>query len=409
MGKDPTAESLKSRDPAGRLGDLFVILAGCLGAVSFWSTALAEISGILLLLVATARFLVSVKRGDGLLPGRQGVPRCALILCGIYIAAILASILLSPPTSFSRAGLFWHPLLLPAALIIPMKRRTMKAAGILFLVSGAVSAPVTYLLNLVRDHGSALFAFTGLTTFADLLVLAGTVSVSFLYPAGRSEKPAWRFALPGLAMALALLWSAERAPVLALAAAGSARIAEAGPRPLAAWVLIAVACLLLGPSHFSEKMEWLISGNPVDRYVVWEEGLKQVPHTPLFGHGPGSYTQVLPAGAWGRFINRPPSSWHNDMLETWLDSGPLAAGAFGGLLILGVLRAARSAFRRGRRGAGVLSREPGLLFLCLASFGLVGSVVTTSVLGLAFWLLLGLTLNPGADGISPATEVPRSS
>jgi O-antigen ligase len=118
---------------------------------------------------------------------------------------------------------------------------------------------------------------------------------------------------------------------------------------------------------------------------------------------------VLPAEAWSRFINRAPSSWHNDILETWLDSGPIAACAFAGLLFTGVVRGVRSAIRRMKKGTVPLAGEPGLLFLCLATFGLVGSVVTTSVLGLAFWLLLGLALNSREEESPPPPHVPPSS
>jgi hypothetical protein len=401
MDEDSASGTLPSPDRAQRLGDLFVILAGGLCAVSFWSTALAELAGILLLLVGAVHALVRVERGGVLLPGRPWIPVCALLLSGVYIAAVLTSIIESAAPFSSSAGLIWHPLLLTAALLVPLKRRILWIAGVIFFVSGAVSAPVTLIVNLLRGQGGSLFAFTGLTTFADLLVLAGTVAFSLLLPSGRPEKPVWVFALPGLLIALALVWSAERAPVLTLAAVGSVRFAAAGPRLLAAWMIVAGVCLLLGPRAFSEKMDWLIHGNPVDRYVVWEEGLKQVPHAPLFGNGPGSYPHVLPEEAWKRFINQPPSSWHNDVLETLLDSGPVAAGAFGGLLFLGVLAGVRGAIRRGRGGESGLRSETGLLFLCLASFGLVGSVVTTSVLGLVFWILLGLTLNPRAERSLP--------
>ncbi|HMK38004.1 MAG TPA: hypothetical protein VK569_01605, partial [Bacteroidota bacterium] len=199
------------------------------------------------------------------------------------------------------------------------------------------------------------------------------------------------------------------APVVALALAGGARAGAAGPRRLAFYALIGGACLLVGSRGLSDKMEWMIHGYPVDRYVVWEEGLKLVPHVPLFGYGPASYPLVLPPAAWGKFINRAPSSWHNDLLETWLDSGPLAACALGGLLLLGALRALKGALGRGRGPLAQPGREPGLLFLCLASCGLVGSVVTTSVLGLSFWVLLGLTLKgPGGDPL-PGAAAPQSS
>jgi O-antigen ligase len=390
-----------------RTGELFVVLSGVLSAVSFWSTALAELGGVLLLLVAAIHLLIPMRRGMSLMEG-QGLLRVALLLWGVYVAALLVSILVSAAPLFPRVGLLWHPLLFPAALLVPLSKRGLRAAGILLLLGGAASATVTLALNFMRGQGGAPFTFTGLTTFADLLVLAGTVAFSLLFPRGRPGSPVWRFAVPCVMIALALVWTSERVPVLILAAVGSARVAAAGPRPLAAWVVIAGACLLLGPPALADKMEWLIRGNPVDRYVVWEEGLKQIPDTPLFGHGPGSYPQVLPAGVRSRFINRAPSSWHNDILETWLDSGPLAAGAFGGLLFIGVLRGVRNLFRR-EEGVFPPGWEPGLLFLCLASFGLVGSVVTTSVLGLAFWLLLGLTLHSRTERALTPTGVPRSS
>jgi O-antigen ligase len=125
-----------------------------------------------------------------------------------------------------------------------------------------------------------------------------------------------------------------------------------------------------------------------------EEGLKQIPGAPIFGYGPGSYPRVLPDEARKRFINLPPSSWHNDMIETWLDSGPIAAAALGALVFLGVVAWMRGAWRGVREWFYRPGGVEGLLFICLVAFGLAGSVVTTSVLGLAFWFLLGLTLNP---------------
>ena len=388
----------------------FFILAGVLGAASFWSTASAELAGILLLIAGGVQAFHAVRSGSPL-RGEvvSQIPRLPLLLSAVYIASTTVSVVSSGAPLYRYGGLLWHPLLFMAALFVPVNRRGLGIAGMLFLLSGAVAAPVTLIVNLLRDHPGPLAAFTGLTTFADLLALAGSVAFSLLFPAGRPRRPVWLFALPILMIALVLVWSAERAPVFVLALAGGACAGAAGPRWLASSVLIAGVCLLVVPRGLSEKMDWLIRGYPVDRYVVWEEGLKLVPGAPLFGYGPGSYTTVLPPSARGRFINRAPSSWHNDLLETWLDSGPLAAMALGGLLLLGASRGIRGALRRGRGAGELLNREPGLLFLCLASFGLVGSVVTTSVLGLSFWVLLGLTLNRRAGPSRPVAGAPLSS
>ena len=387
-------------------GDLFVILAGMMGALAFWSTALAETAGVLLLVTAASGLVAGALR-HGSFSGGLIVPRYALRLLFVYAAAVCVSIFASGAPLYAHAGLLWHPLLFPAALLVPIERRALRGAGLLFLSSGAAASAFALIMNVLLPHHGARFLLTGLTTFADLLVLAGTVACAFIVQSGLPPATLLAFAAPLVLIAAGLIWSAERAPVAALAAMGSVRFAGAGPRLLAAWVCVAGACLLLSPAALTDKLGWVVHGNPIDRYVVWEEGIGKAGHTPLFGFGPGSFERVLPAEARGRFMNRAPSSWHNDLLETWLDSGPLAAAAFGGLLLWGVACGLRGVFLQWRRTSLPGGGEPGFLFLPLAAFGLVGSVVTTSVLGLVFWLLLGLTLNRRTAVNLPA--VPRSS
>ncbi|HTY58369.1 MAG TPA: hypothetical protein VMF59_06105 [Bacteroidota bacterium] len=387
-------------------GDLFVVLAGVMGALAFWSTALAEIAGVLLLVTAAAGLTGDPLRRESS-SGGLNVPRFALLLLIVYTGAVSVSIFASGAPLYAHAGLLWHPLLFPAALLVPIERRALGVAGLLFVSSGAAASAFALIMNALLPHTGAPLLLTGLTTFADLLVLAGTVACAFIVQSGLPPSSLLALAAPLVLIAAGLIWSAERAPVAALAAVGSVRFAGAGPRLLAAWVCVAGSCLLLSPAALTDKLGWVLHGNPIDRYVVWEEGMGQAGHVPLFGFGPGSFERVLPSEARGRFMNRAPSSWHNDLLETWLDSGPLAAAALGGLLLWGVACGLRGAFRRWREKSPDHGREAGFLFLSLAAFGLVGSVVTTSVLGLAFWLLLGLTLNRRTAVNLPA--VPRSS
>ncbi|MEW6511179.1 MAG: hypothetical protein AB1428_09500 [Bacteroidota bacterium] len=91
-------------------------------------------------------------------------------------------------------------------------------------------------------------------------------------------------------------------------------------------------------------------------------------------------------------MNRPPASWHNDLLQTALDSGPIAAAALAGLILLAMVAAIRHGWETRWRGSASMSAIPGLLLLCLVVLGLVGSVVTTAILGSVFWCLLGLTV-----------------
>ena len=376
--------------PSPRGVTAFLLLSGALGAFSFWSTALAEITGALLLLSAALVLRPSTLARVTL----PLLPRLGLLFWALYVAAVLASIVSAGSLSLARAGLLWHPLLFPAALLVPPARRTLRKAAMLFLAGGVSSAVLTVTIDAFRDRSAPIFAFTGLTTFADLLVLAAIVALSFFLPMVRPGRPVWGFAVPCILIAFVVIWSAERLPVLALAVLGGVRIASAGTRALALWVLCVGAPLFLGSTNLSDKTGWLIRGNHLDRYVVWEEGLKQIPGAPIFGYGPGSYPRVLPDEARKRFINLPPSSWHNDMIETWLDSGPIAAAALGALVFLGVVAWMRGAWRGVREWFYRPGGVEGLLFICLVAFGLAGSVVTTSVLGLAFWFLLGLTLNP---------------
>ena len=377
------------RDDAS-IDDALVILCGVLGAVSFWSTALAEIAGGLILGAAAARFLRS-RRGDSPVDFcRGGLARLAFAFFVVYCVSVVLSVLGAPGTFLRNPSLIWHPLLLPALLFTGARRRALRRAACVFLTGGAACAVATLALDLGRGAGSEPFTFTGMTTFADLLVLACVSGMSLAF-----RRRPHRLPLAALAALLpAVAWSAERAPVLALAGVGTVRAARAGPRLLGAWLCIAAACAAFAPRAFTDKMDWMVRGGQIDRYVVWEEGLRMVPSVPLFGYGPGSFARVLPREAWTRFVQRPPASWHNDLLETWLDSGPLAAIALGGLVVLGIVQAARGLIPGARGAHRACAAVTGLLFAILVLFGMVGSVVTTSVLGLSFWTLLGLTINP---------------
>src|SRR5271169_4829010 len=126
-----------SEDPYGTAG-LFVMLSGVLGMVSFLSTALTEIAGVLLLLVAVLHALVMLR--TGVRPrARESLPRISLLFWCLYLAALLCSLASGGASVISHAGLLWHPLLFPAVLLIPYERRDLKTAGILFVLGGAAS------------------------------------------------------------------------------------------------------------------------------------------------------------------------------------------------------------------------------------------------------------------------------
>ena len=375
------------------IDDLLVLLCGMLGAAAFWSTALAETAGILILAAAAARIRATLRNGEPLQFCRTRPARIAFAFMSVYVAAVALSVLLAPGTFLRTPSLLWHPLLFPALMFPEIRRSAVVRAAKIFVAGGAAATAVTLAVNIPGGATSEPFTFTGVTTFSDLLVLAGAAGLSLVLPGSPLRLRLW--SLAGAALVLPVVaWSGERAPAVAGACLGTIRAAYAGPRFFAGWLCIAGACVVFAPRALTEKMDWMMHGGQIDRYVVWGEGIRLAPSAPLFGHGPGSFARVLPLEAWGRFMQRPPASWHNDMLETWLDSGPLAAVALGGVLIVGVARALRALAAAKRDGRRSIAGEAGLLFVVLALFGAVGSVVTTSVLGLAFWVLLALTLNP---------------
>lgn len=70
-------------------------------------------------------------------------------------------------------------------------------------------------------------------------------------------------------------------------------------------------------------------------------------------------------------------------------------------MLLSAGAAGRVAWQYRRSGRRFARAMPGILFLSLTALGLVGSVVTTAVLGSLYWSVMGLGvrewIHPGAD------------
>ena len=380
-------------------------LLGLLAVAVHWSTALTEVAAAALIF----SFLFSLRNLRNF-PGEEpGVAittvrrlRLLLILWGVYIIAVCVSLSLSGELLSSNARALWHPFLFVVMILTPLGLSDVKRVGLLYLLGGVSAAVALPLINLAAGYQTPAVVFTGLTTFADQIALLVILAVSATAFQRHRTVHVVGMAAAGIFLMVVLFWTAERAPVALLAVAGTVLVAISRPRLLVFWGALTIGLFFLAPSGLRAKSDWVVRGNPVDRYVVWEEGVRQLARAPLFGAGPDSFTRLLPPEARGRFANRAPSSWHNDLLQTTLDSGPVAAATLAVLLFLAAVAAFRVAWGS-RAGPDFARAIPGILFLSLTALGFVGSVVSTAILGSTYWTLMGLALRAWAF---PATHSP---
>ncbi len=354
------------------------------------------------------RFVLSLNSIDpfpAAFPGTRTTTRRllpALVLWGVYILAVCISLVMAGELFTSNAGTLWRPLLFLVMLLTPLGLRDLRRAGIVYLLGGVAAGVALFLVNRVAGFETPALVFTGLTTFADQTALLAILTVSLIAFQRSRLYPPIGIVAAGILLMVLLFWTAERAPIAVLAIAGTVLVALARPRLLVLWGVLAVGLFFLAPPGLRARTEWVVRGYPIDRYVVWEEGARLLHDVPLFGTGPASFTLLLSPLARTHFSNRPPGSWHNDFLQTALDSGPVAASAWGALVLLCAGAACRVAWNCRRSGRRFFRAMPGILFLSLTALGLVGSVVSTALLGSVYWSVMGLTLrewiSPDSDG-----------
>jgi len=409
--------ALGFKSSSGNARAVFPLLL--LAPALFWSTAFSEIAASILVIAALTEFVrrPGTRSSVAALLQAGWWPRAVAGFWIVYVCGLLVSALASKghAPDPADAGRIWHCLLFPAIVALRVQAPDVRTAGKMFVVSGTAAA-ILALTNFSITEAARLEAlFVGNTTGIDLLTIAG---VALLWTAFREFPQAdgvdrrklfpWLAAVAALAIPvfLAVFLSAEKAPILVLLV-GSLSIAAANrPRAVPLMGLFLSGLLLLAPRPFWLSVAWVGAGNLVDRYALWKTGLTLTAHLPVAGYGLGSFERILPAATSAMFMSRPPASWHNDALQTLLESGWATCIAYCGFAAT-LLRSAVASCRRHRdrwtRGPGIIL---GLLFIVLLSFALVGSVISTAVLGITFWTLAGLlftfTLEEHVDEVSAA-------
>jgi len=258
------------------------------------------------------------------------------------------------------------------------------------MISSAALAAVVAILHRLIVNGHFIDPyFIGVTTFADLAALALLVALGLLL-VRETEVPdaIWnsRFIVVSLIpIAISVFWSALKGPVIALVAGSFALVSWLRPRALAWWAVGVVLFVALSPDVLLQKMGWFAAGGHLDRYTLWEAGRSLLPGLPQFGYGPGSFHHILPVEASFAFTGKPPSTWHNDYLQTVLEGGWAVGVLYVALVaVIGGRLLVRPPEKEGLRAMLVV------LLSCFVFFSTIGSVLTSSILSVVWWCMLGI-------------------
>ena len=357
-------------------------------ASSPWSTALVELFAASL--IVTFIFFRVKERGWK----RLTAPNVLIVFWIAYAIVVAASIVASPfpQASLGYLNKHWHALLFPIVYYCAVSIEKVKIIARIFVVSTAGAAIVCLAFFLSDGARYASSPFIGETTFMVLVVIAGILVATSANMRASPGTPHWiTHLVAGTPLILAVFLSTQRTPVITLTVGVSALMAVFRPKALVPWAVAVVFLLLLSPHVLWLKLLWTAGGHLDDRSIVWTEGISLLPGLPLFGYGPDSYFRILPAGT--AFLNRPPVSWHNDLMQTILDSGWIAGLAYAGLLGFLSVATARAAVRSKSSAQRTSLIGACVLIGILLCFSMISAVLSTTVLGVMFWISLGLIGN----------------
>jgi hypothetical protein len=361
---------------------LLVLCLACALAAAFWSTALVELFSALIVILSS----VQVVRNGGFTLFRVILVRVSFVCWVLYVSTVVLSLLFSTVKgSAGYLNVLWHALLYPAVLFMPGGRTEVHHIARAFAWSGLVAAIAGLLFFAAGSFAPLTVPFMGTTTYAYLLTFVGILLMADLAMTGNLK-----VLVPLTIVLTAIFATTLKAPAMVVITGGIVVFATMRPRLLLYWLPAPAIALLIAPRTLWLKFHWLFSGNPIDRYPLWEKAMGLLPEVPLLGFGPNSFLELI--GRHGRplFLDRPPASWHNDYLQTVLESGWVAGFTLAGLVAINITM---TGFSRGRSADKHVPPGTVVFFILLSAmvmFSLASSVVTTAVLGAAFWTLLAL-------------------
>jgi len=357
------------------------ILIASLAVCSFWSTAGVEFCAALLLVLSLALHW-----------RRMFWFPIPLLIWVAYVLGVIASILFSP---FSENGLstfnkLWHSGLFLVGLTLAPTVRELDIVSRAFTYSAAVATGLAIVMYMTDQSAYATSLVMGLTTFSSLLAVAGMTSLlQFLRTDHRNRIRQMGELLVCIAISTGVLFTARLAAAAALVVGSGFVLLRMRPAFIPYWAAMLLVIFALSPEALLIKLSWVVGGGQTDRYVLWNGGLNLLWELPPFGFGPGSFPKILPAQVLSGFSYKPPASWHNDFLQMTIESGWITAVLYScgvGAVNLLTMKRALSHSSGTERSSAVMGA--GLLGV-LTLIACADSVVSTAVLGVVWWLVLG--------------------
>lgn len=318
--------------------------------------------------------------------------------------------------------------LLTLVLMLAHSWRRLMLLVFAIVAAGALQALAGIVLSLALEQGwfargieEGVGGVTG--TFVNPNHFAGFIEMALLLSVGLSlAQPGWRVGVASLgAMALsaldavmsrralliaaqllmlvAILWSASRGAVLAVAIAlvlgvavsSLARRRLMGVSSLMLLVGVALLALVLfGPGALKDKLQ--TQGLSSDRnaifYSSWRAGLDY----PLLGSGAGTFRHVFPAYKQGTPDMRYYEHAHNDYLEEFVERGMLGVLAAGAAVVMVLVRIVISLRIRHDRRARALLIGSLIALIALLVHGLYDFNLRIPSNACYFVVLLGIAL-----------------
>jgi len=369
------------------------IVLGVICASTFWSIALMELfaASLLVLWVFSTVGSWTAEQNNAHHEHRNNSGHCiVMIFWGVYTLGVIVSIFLSPEreSSIGYLSKHWHALLFPAVFSIKDLWGNLRYTASLFLASATVAA----VAGMIRFGYEGLAylepPIIGVTTYAYLLVIAAIIALNNLLRGGHHNTSLTISVM--LCIVFAIFYTTLKSAVIALFVGGLVLVAIVKPKFVPMWIALIGLTLLLSPHVLISKFQWILSGNPTDRYTLWERGLTLLKDVPLFGLGPNSFPHIISSITGPAFVNKPPVTWHNDFLQTILESGWLTGAAYIGMISMLFWLVIRLSIGTRTSEEKVQNTLLGTLMAIFIFFSMVSSVVSTAALGVVWWLLLGV-------------------
>jgi O-antigen ligase len=251
-----------------------------------------------------------------------------------FIAFVLARIIsVFVSTDFSQSvqilnkEIFFYPLFFIVVDCFPIEDKKYFKWFVVVLVSSAVVASiygsVTVLIGATHRATSTTSGFYTLGTFL-------TVVTAFLLVIGSDKyfipsKMVWLLLL--IIVVVGILFTFNRIHwaliVMIFFIFGVFR-----ERKLVFIVSILAAIIVIAVPMFRERLVELIffSRNLSDRDVIWQGASMIYSEHPIFGFGPLTFREIFPL--FEKLVDQNISSWHNDYLQVYIESGAVGLVAF---------------------------------------------------------------------------------